>query len=267
MVSIAVIVLGVFVLRVRVLDYPGATKVYDGDLAKLSSTVIPNIANSFELETGLPWIADVEIHKALAVGRGVDGFKLIYSSGFHYGFDGELGVYVPTIDLYAPKILTYDFRWLKGLLYHEYLVYLHQCFHGLDWKPKILWNPGKRGAKIYYDVYLDLERALEMALRCFRGDEALMGFLDVEVDIFLSVLSGSVKPRVVEGFPELDVGVGEDVLDPSKPPVALTIRPRILLDRIYTGEDLPDLKEKLSSRGVLLEKYLILSGMFREKAF
>jgi len=259
---------GVFVLRVRVVDYPGATRLYDDDLARLSSTVIPSIVGRFELETGLPWIADVEIHKVLAVGRGGDGFKLIYSSGFHYGFDEGLGVYVPTIDLYAPKILTYDSRWLRGILYHEYLVYLHQCFHGLDWKPRIVWNPGKRGAKIYYDVYLDLERALEMALRCFRGDEALISFLDVEVDIFLSVLSGSFRPKFVEGFPELDVGVGgEDALDPSKPPVALTIRPRILLDRIYTGEDLPDLREKLSGHGVLLEKYLVLSGMFREKAF
>ncbi|MEM3615392.1 MAG: hypothetical protein QXX09_01950, partial [Candidatus Methanomethylicia archaeon] len=152
----------------------------------------------------------------------------------------------------------------KGILYHEYLCFLHQCYHGLDWNPKIIWNPRKENAQLYYEVFLDVEKALEMALRCFKNENALMDFLEVEVDNFLSVLMCKIKPKVLEGFPEvfeehefLDVDVN----------VALTVRPAIIVGRIYTGDELPDLREKLSGRRILLEKYLMLSEIFREKAF
>lgn len=250
------------------MDYVGATSLYDGDIDGIVRDVLPNITRSFELETGLPWIADLEVHKALMVRRLEGGLKLIYSSGFTYKFDESIDALIPTIQLYAPKILTYGFRDLKGILYHEYLCFLHQCYHGLDWKPKIIWNPRKVNAEIYYDMFIDLEKALEMALRCFKGEEALMDFLSFEVDFFLSVLTGGFRVKFLDGFPEVSEDLEANASGGFDSIVrAVTVRPGLLLDRIYTGDELPDLRVKLSGRRMLLEKYLMLSELFREKAF
>ncbi|MEM0212187.1 MAG: hypothetical protein QXM35_06030 [Candidatus Methanomethylicia archaeon] len=253
-------------MRINVIDYEGATKIYDEDISKLVRDILPNITSGFEVETDLPWIADLEVHKALMTRRLSGGLKLIYSSGFVYKLDKSIGVLIPTIQLYAPKILTYDLKRLKGILYHEYLCFLHQCYHGLDWKPKIIWNPKKENAQLYYDIFIDLEKALEMALRCFKDEEALMDFLEAEVDFFLSTLTGKIKIEVLSGFPEVYEEV-EPIEDYKSVVKALTIRPAILVDKIYTGDELPDLREKLSSRVMLLEKYLMLSELFREKVF
>lgn len=253
-------------MRVSIINYEGATNSYDVELNRILNNDIPRIIKDFEFETSLPWIANVEIHKVLMVRVLPSGLKLIFSSGFVYKFDESIEALVPTIQLYAPKILTYSFKEIKGILYHEYLCYLHQCFHGLDWRSEIIWNPKKENAQLYYDMFIDLEKSLEMALRCFKIEEALINFLEFEVDFFLSILTGKIKSKIVDGFPEFHEE-HESTINYTITAKALTIRPAILVDRIYTGDELPDLREKLSNRRLLLEKYLMLSEIFREKVF
>ncbi|MEM3615391.1 MAG: hypothetical protein QXX09_01945, partial [Candidatus Methanomethylicia archaeon] len=99
-------------MRIKIVDYEGATKAFDEELNKLSIDVIPKIIGEFSGETSLPWICDVEIHKALMVKKLSDGLRIVYSSGFVYKLDKSLNILSPTIQLYAPKILTYDYRGL-----------------------------------------------------------------------------------------------------------------------------------------------------------
>ena len=254
-------------MNIRIISYGRISSSLKERVERVANIWIPKIVEEFRCETELPFIADVEVHEANWIKRIDKKLKLIFSSGFSYKYNSDLKLLVPTVQLAAAKILTYPYTGLKAIIYHEYFNFLYDCYHGYDEPVKRIWNPRKENAELYYKVYRDLERVFEMALRCFKDEEPLISFLEREIDRTLSMFDKKLKPKVVSGFLEIEEKVFRGIPESIRCEMALTIRPNILITKIFTGSELPNIKEILSKRKLLLEKYLLMNRLFREKAF
>lgn len=248
-------------------SYDGVKEELDRKVQFIVDKWLPRIVKDFERDTQIPFIADIEVHKANWIRRVNEKLILTYSSGFAFKYDSQMNVLVPTIQLNAAKILTYNYDELKAIVYHEYLNYLYDCYHGFDEVKPLIWNLKKPHAKIYASIFRDLERVFEMALRCFKSEDALLSFLECEIDRAISILSRKGKPRIVEGFPEIEEEEKKPTIEDAPCQVALTIRPLILVEKVLGGKELPNVKELLYKRKLALEKYLLMIKLFREKAF
>ncbi|GEM_PF-1574878 len=254
-------------MNIRVVKYPDVPRHLSRRVEEIANSWISKIVEEFERETEIPFIADIEVHEANWVKRINERTKLIYSSGFAYKYNSEIKILVPTIQLSAAKILTYNYDELKAVIYHEYLNYLYDCFHGYDYVKPLTWSTSKPNAKLYAEIYRDLERVFEMALRCFKNEDALINFLEKEIDRTLLILTRKGKPKVVEGFPEVEEEEISPPIEEAPCQVALTLRPLIIVRKIFSGKELPNIKELLARKKLALEKYLLMINLFREKAF
>jgi len=254
-------------LRIKIISYGKIAEELDKKVQFIADEWLPKIVNEFESDTQIPFIADIEIHKANWVKKINEKLTLVYSSGFAYKYDQGLNVLIPTVQLNAAKILTYNYDQLKAIVYHEYLDYLYDCYHGYDTVKPLIWNISKPQAKMYASIFRNLERVFEMALRCFKNEDALINFLECEIDRTLLTLTRKGKPKVVDGFPEVEEEERKPTIEEAPCHVALTIRPLILVTRVFSGKELPNIKELLYKKKLVLEKYLLMNKLFREKAF
>jgi len=253
-------------LEIRIVKYGEIDESLNEKVKRIADEWLPKIVSEFEKETEIPFIADVEIHEANWVKKVDEKLRLVYSSGFAYKYNPKIQALVPTVQLSAAKILTFGYDDLKAVVYHEYLNYLYDCYHGYDQVKPLVWSTSKPQAKLYASIFRDLERVFEMALRCFKNEEALINFLEREIDRTLQILSRKGKPKIIEGFPDVEE---DEISPPIEAPcqVALTLRPLIIATKIYTGKELPNIKNLLSKKKLALEKYLLMIKLFREKAF
>ena len=254
-------------MEIRIVKYGEIPESLEDKIKQLADSWLPRIVSEFEGDTEIPFIADIEVHEANWVKKIDDNLKLVYSSGFAYKYNSKIGALIPTIQLSAAKVLTYPYGDLKAVVYHEYFNYLYDCYHGYDYVKPLIWSPSKPRAELYARIYRDLERVFEMALRCFKNEEALIDFLEKEIDRTLLILTMKGKPKIVEGFPEIEEEEISPPIEEASCQVALTIRPIILVAKVLGGKELPDIKQLLSKRKLALEKYLLMNKLFREKAF
>ncbi len=254
-------------MEIRAIKYGEISKDLEDKVNSLINSWLPKIVKEFEEETEIPFIADIEVHEANWIKKINEKTKLIYSSGFAYKYNPKINALIPTIQLSAAKVLTYNYDELKAIVYHEYLNYLYDCYHGYDYVKPLTWSTSKPQAKLYAEIYRDLERVFEMALRCFKNEDALINFLEKEIDRTLLILTRKTKPKIVEGFPEVEEEEISPPIEEAPCQVALTLRPLIIVKKIFSGKELPNIKELLAKKKLALEKFLMMIKYFREKAF